>query len=110
MAKANDKKVVMDACQTLLAAIGNLLESHRERRFVDPSTKRPLTRKQFCLNNSLVVGTVSHIETGRFLGLQHPQLRKYLAVTYGKSDSKFAESMRKVHTGLKEIERFMDEL
>jgi hypothetical protein len=110
LAKANDKKVVMDACQTLLAALGNLLESHRERRFVDSKTKKPLPRKQFCEENNLVVGTVSHIETGRFLGLQHPQLRKYLAVTYGRSDAKFAESMRKVHAGLKEVERFLEEL
>jgi hypothetical protein len=110
MAKANDKKVVMEARQTLVGALGNLLESHRERRFTDPDTKKPLTRKQFCEDNNLVAGTVSHIETGRFLSLQHPQLRRYLATTYGRSDKKFAESMRIVHAGLKEIEKFLDEL
>ena len=64
MAKANDKKVVMEARQTLIGALGNLLESHRERKFLDPVSKKPLSRKQFCENTDLVVGTVSHIETG----------------------------------------------
>lgn len=110
MAKANDKKVVMEARQTLIGALGNLLESHRERKFVHRVTKKPLSRKEFCADNDLVVGTVSHIETGRFLTLQHPQLRKYLAVTYGRGDKKFAESMRTVHAGLKEIDNFLHNL
>jgi hypothetical protein len=110
MAKANDKKVVMEARQTLLGALGNLLESHRERKFINPQTRKPLTRTDFCASNNLVVSTVAHIETGRFLSLQHPQLRKYLATTYKRSDAKFAESMRKVHVGLKEIEKFLEGL
>lgn len=110
MAKANDKKVVMEARQTLLSALGNLLESHRERKFLNSTTKKPLSRRQFCAQERLVEGTVTFIETGRFLDLRHAQLRRYLATTYRKNGVKFAESMRKVHDGLKEIEDFLGEL
>lgn len=110
MGKGNDKSVVMEARQTLLRALGNLLESHRERKFVNPATKKALSRKEFCQNNGLIESTVAHIETGRFLSLQHPQFRRYLAVTHRNSNKKFAESMRTVHAGLKEIEAFLKRL
>jgi hypothetical protein len=58
MAKANDKKVVRHARDLLLATIGNLLESHRERRFRDG--KQPQSRAAFCAEKGLVVSTVGN--------------------------------------------------
>jgi hypothetical protein len=83
--KGNDKKVVKEAHKLLLSAMGNLLESHRERRF--RQGQQAQSRATFCGQNNLVESTVAHIETGRFLGLTFPQLRHYLAVTYGNEQS-----------------------
>lgn len=103
MAKGNDKKVVKQARELLLVTIGNLLESHRERKFTG-------SRDQFCQNNNLEPSTVAFIETGRFLSLKVSQLRRYLATTHARSDSKFANSVKKVYDGLKELEELMKEL
>jgi hypothetical protein len=108
MAKGNDKKVVRHAQDLLLATMGNLLESHRERRFRQAGNAQ--TRAAFCDQNHLVASTVAHIETGRFLDLNFSQLRHYLAVTYGKNNAAFATSAKRVYDGLKEMDRLLDEL
>jgi hypothetical protein len=100
MAKANDKKVVRQARELLLSAIGNLLESHRERKF-------PSSRAVFCQTHNCVESTVTHIETGRILGLQFQQLRHYLATTHGRNDAKFSDSAKKVYDGLKELDKLL---
>ena len=108
MAKGNDKKVVRHAHELLLAAMGNLLESHRERTFRDKGKAQ--TRTVFCAKNHLPVGNVAFIETGRFLEIGVAHLRHYLAATYGKSDQAFATSVKKVYDGLKEMDRLLDRL
>jgi len=107
MGKGNDKQVVKDARNLLLRSMGNLLESHRERRYTYAQRSRPLPRRLFCHRNKLVEPTVSHIETGRFLGLRFSQLRIYLATTYGRNDASFVNSARKVYDGLKEMDKFL---
>src|ERR1700722_15193161 len=109
MAKGNDKKVLRESHGLLLSAFGNLLESHRERKFRSPQSGKPLSRGQFCQDGNLNESTVSHIETGRVLGLGFPQLRQYLAAIYGRNDVKFTTSARKVYDGLKELEKFLKE-
>lgn len=109
MAKGNDKKVVRYAHHLLLSAMGNLLESHRERRFRHAG--KALSRATFCAQqHGLVESTVAHIETGRFLGLNFSQLRLYLAATHGKSDAAFVTSARKVYDGLKEMDGLLQKL
>ena len=107
MGKANDKKVAREARALLLRTIGNLLESHRERRFTYSTKAKPLTRKLFCNKNNLQEGTVACIETGRFLDFTFPQLRLYLATTYGRDDEKFKTSAKKVYDGVKELDNFL---
>lgn len=106
MAKGNDKKVVRGTRNLLVDALGNLFESHRERKFRS-AHGGPLSRAQFCQNNNLNESTVGHIETGRVLGLGFPQLRHYLATTHGRSDSRFSNSAKKVYDGLKELDNFL---
>jgi len=110
MAKANDKKIVKQARELLLGAMGNLLESHRERKFTYAQRAKPLPRRLFCARNNLDPAIVSWIETGRFLKLNFPHLRQYLATTYGKNDADFVTSVRKVYDGLKELEDLIKEL
>ncbi len=110
MAKGNDKKVVKQAHKTLLDTIGNLLESHRERKFKSASGS-PLSRAQFCqAHTSLNESTVAFIETGRFLDLDVKNLRLYLATTHGKSGTAFSNSLKKVYDGLKELGPLLREL
>jgi hypothetical protein len=109
MAKANDKNVVRQTRQLLLGTLGNLWESHRERKFTYSQRARPLPRKLFCTRNDLIPSTVAHIETGRFLSLSFAQLRQYLATIYGRSDANFTSSVRKVYDGLKELEQVLKE-
>ncbi len=108
MAKANDKKVVRHTCSLLLSTMGNLLESHRERRFRHAGQAQ--SRATFCAQHGLAASTVAHIETGRFLSLTFPQLRHYLAVIYGRNDVAFATSAKKVYDGLKEMDRLLQRL
>ena len=108
MGKANDKKVVRQARDTLLAAIGNLLESHRERTFRTPNGA--IKRQDFCREKHLNKSTVAHIETGRFLGLTVNKMRLYLAATHHNAKPTFATSLKKVYDGLKEIDGFLDTL
>jgi hypothetical protein len=110
MAKGNDKKVVKEARALLLSTLGNLLESHRERRFTYSQKAKPLPRRLFCTRNHLDPAIVSFIETGRFLSLNFSHLRNYLATTYGRSDTDFTTSTRKVYDGLKELEELLKEL
>ncbi len=110
MAKGNDKKVVKQARELLLGTLGNLLESHRERKFTYAQRAQPLPRKLFCKRNNLNRSTVAFIETGRFLSLNFGQLRQYLATTYGRNDANFAASVRKVYDGLKELDELLKEL
>lgn len=108
MAKGNDKKVVKQTRDLLLRTIGNLLESHRERKFTYAQRARPLPRRLFCSRNqNMVESTVSHIETGRFLGLDFGQLRLYLATVYGRNDQAFVNSIKKVYDGLKELDALL---
>lgn len=109
MAKGNDKKVVKQTRELLLSTLGNLLESHRERRFKS-SSGTPLSRGTFCQANNLNESNVAFIETGRVVELGFNQLRRYLATTYGRSDVRFTTSARKVYDGLKELEKFLKEL
>ena len=108
MAKANDKKVVRHARDLLLSTIGNLFESHRERRFRDAGAAQ--SRAAFCAQHGLVESNVAFIETGRFLSMTFPQLRHYLAVTHGRNDVPFATSAKKVYDGLREMERLLREI
>ena len=110
MAKGNDKKVVKQACDLLLGTFGNLLESHRERKFTYSQRARPWSRKRFCKDKNLNPSNVAYIETGRFLSLNFSHLRQYLAHTYGRNDADFTTSARKVYDGLKELEEFLKEL
>jgi len=110
MAKGNDKKVVKEARALLLRTLGNLLESHRERKFTYAQRARPLPRHLFCSRNNLDEGIVSFIETGRFLSLDFARLRLYLATTHGRNDPAFVTSVRKVYDGLKELDELLKEL
>jgi hypothetical protein len=110
MGKGNDKKVVKQARKTLLDTMGNLFESHRERKF--KSTQgAPLSRAQFCQKKpDLQESNVAFIETGRFLSLDVAKLRIYLATTHGKGGTKFATSVKKVYDGLKELDQLLKQL
>ncbi len=108
VAKGNDKKVVREARVLLLTAIGNLLESHRERRF--RKGRKAKSRADFCSDVGLVASTVAYIETGRLLDLNFSQLRTYLAAIYGRNDTAFVDSARKVYDGLREMKRLLKEL
>ena len=110
MAKGNDKKVVKEARALLLSTLGNLLESHRERKFTYSQKAKPLPRRLFCTRNQRDPAIVAAIETGRFLSLNFSHLRNYLATTYGRNDAEFTESARKVYDGQKELEIFLKEL
>jgi hypothetical protein len=110
MGKGNDKKVVKQTKDLLLRTLGNLMESHRERRFTYAQRATPLPRRLFCKRNNMVEPTVAHIETGRFLGLRFDQLRLYLATTYGRNDTPFLDSVRKVYDGLKELDALLKKL
>jgi hypothetical protein len=110
MAKGNDKKVVKEARALLLRTLGNLLESHRERKFTYAQRARPLPRRLFCSRNNLDEGIVSFIETGRFLSLDFGRLRHYLATTHGLNDPAFVTSLRKVYDGLKELDELLKKL
>jgi len=110
VAKANDKKVVKETRDLLLRALGNLWESHRERNFTYKTRPRPKSRKKFCDEHNLVPSTVGHIETGRFLGLNFPQLRTYLAAIYGRNDAQFSALMKRMYDGLKEMDDVLGEL
>jgi hypothetical protein len=110
MAKRNDKKVVKQARELLLSTIGNLLESHRERRFAYAGRARPLPRRLFCSRNNLEESNVAFIETGRFLSLDFARLREYLATIYGRNDASFVTSVRKVYDGLKQLEELVRDL
>ncbi len=110
MGKANDKKVVKETRDLLLRSMGNLFESHRERSFRYAQKVTPLPRRLFCRRKGLDEGSVSFIETGRFLRLKLNRIRMYFAVTYGKSDVSFLNSFGKVYEGLKEIDNLLNEL
>jgi hypothetical protein len=110
MAKGNDKKVVKQARELLLGALGNLLESHRERKYTYAQRAKALPRRLFCSRNHLDPAIVSWIETGRFLRLNFSHLRQYLATIYGRNDPAFVTSVRKVYDGLKELDNLLTEL
>jgi hypothetical protein len=102
--------VVRQARELLLGTIGNLLESHRERRFTYAQRARPLPRRLFCKRNNLDPNIVAFIETGRFLSLDFGRLRQYLATTHGRNDADFTTLVRKVYDGLKGLEELLTEL
>jgi hypothetical protein len=105
--KANDKKVVKENAKALVTAIGNLLESDRERKFRYAAKPKPLPRRLFCQRNRLNESTVAYIETGRMLRLSMGQLRVYFAVVRGRDDKRFVASFKKVYDGLRELGKVM---
>jgi len=111
MGKANDKKVIRGARDLLVVALGNLLESERERKYpYKTKPGKPLSRKTFCSKFELEESTIAWIETGRFLELKSNQLRRYFAVVRKKDDTKFLESFQKVYDGLKGIDTVLTDL
>lgn len=107
MGVANDKKVIKEAKNVLVSSISNLFESTRERKYTYSQRAKPLSRKVYCRRNKMNAGTVSHIETGRFLNLSLPQLRVYLASIRGRDDSTFLDEFGKIHAGLKAIDKVL---
>ena len=110
MGKQNEKKIVRDARDILVRAFGNFLESERQRKNPYKSKAGHRTRKYFSNRFHIAESTVAHIETGRMLGLNFPQIRTYVAAVSGKNNQQFIESLRKVYDGLKEIDKLLSEL
>ena len=108
--KQNEKKLVRDARDLLVGAFGNFLESERHRKNPYKSKPGHRTRKYFANRFNLAESTVAHIETGRMLGLNLPQIRTYLAAVRGKNDAQFTDSLKKVYEGLKEIDKLLTKL
>lgn len=108
--KQNEKKIIRDTRDLLLRAFGNFLESERQRKNPYKSKAGHRTRKYFSNKFYLPESTVAHIETGRMLGLNLPQIRTYLAAVRGKDDSQFNNSLKKVYEGLKEIDKLLTKL
>jgi len=54
MGKANDKKVVRETRDLLLRSIGNLLESHRERRYTYAQRPTPYPEDCFAAERTLL--------------------------------------------------------
>lgn len=108
MAKANDKKVVRDSAKALVSALGNLLESERERQFRSQNGKS-LTRAQFCNQIHLVQANVAHIETGRMLGLGFNVVRPYLSALKRRDIPALRNALQQVRSGLRQLEQFLDE-
>jgi hypothetical protein len=107
LGKQNDKKVVRETRNLLTVALGNLLESERERKFSYRTRTGPKTRKAFCNKFHLNKSTVTWIETGRMLRLNVDKLRIYLAAVRGKDDKSLLLSFRKIYEGLKEIDKLL---
>jgi len=106
MAKGNEKKVVRQTAKALVGALGNLLESERERKFRTGRT--PWPRRRFCRGVGLNKSNVAHIETGRMLGLNFNRVvRPYLAALRRRDDRSLRASLLRVHEGLKELEHFL---
>jgi len=110
MGKADDKKVIREARNLLVVAMGNLLESERERKFTYRSKPGPKRRKTFCNKFKLTESTIAWIETGRMLGLRFDQMRSYLAAIRRKDDVAFLESFKKVYDGLKALDTVLKDL
>ena len=97
--KGNDKKFVKQARDLLVLALGNLLWSHRERKF------KGVTREEFCRDKKgLTQSNVFSIETGGLLKLDFEKLRFYLASSQGRDNKNLMASLRKVYDGLKELD------
>lgn len=107
MGVANNKKVIKETRNALVSTISNLFESTRERKFTYSQSAKPLPRKLYCRRNNMNAGTVSHIETGRFLTLSLPQIRIYLASIRGKDERRFLGEFAKVYEGLKAIDKVL---
>ncbi len=110
MGKQNEKKIVREARMLTVLALGSLFESERQRRYVYKSKPGPKTRKTFCNKFDLAESTVTHIETGRMLGLKFSNMRKYIAAIRAKDDTKLLESLRKVYDGLKELDIVLENI
>jgi hypothetical protein len=106
MAKGNDKKVVRETAKALVTALGNLLESERERKF--RSGRTALSRRRWCSTVGLNKSNVAHIETGRILGLNFRIVRPYLAALRKRDDPALRGSLQQFHQGLKELENFLE--
>jgi hypothetical protein len=105
MPKGTDKRLVREAAQLTLDTLGNLLESHRQKKF--RKRGKPLSRVQFCELYEVKESTVSQVESGSVLGLDDSQLRLYLAVAYGRSDERFSNSAKMVYDGVRELENLL---
>ena len=107
MAKANDKKLVREATAMLALALGNMLQTERERKF-RTGKKKPLTRDSFCQKVGLNYSSVTRIETGVLLQQDFASaIRPYLAALECRNDRALLTSFRKAHEGLNEIESFL---
>jgi hypothetical protein len=93
-----------------VGAFGHFLESERQRKNPYKSKPGHRTRKYFANKFNLAESTVTHIETGRMLGLNRPKIRTYVAAVSGKNDTQFNESLKKVYEGLKEIDKLLSKL
>lgn len=107
MGKANDKKVVRESARTLTVAIGNMLESERERKYRYAAKPKPLPRQLFCKRHGLNKPAVDYIESGRMLQRSISSFRKYFAVLRKNDDKSFLASFKKVCDGLKELEKLL---
>ena len=107
MAKANDKKLVREARAMLALALGNMLQTERERKF-RTSKKKPMTRDAFCKKVGLNYTAVTLIETGALLDQDFAgSVRLYLAALECRNDRALLTSLKKAHEGLNEIEPFL---
>jgi hypothetical protein len=107
LGKQNNKKVVRETRNLLTIALGNLLESERERKFSYKTKTGPKTRKAFCNKFHLNKSTVTWIETGRMLELNFRQIRTYLAAVRARDDKPLLVSFEMVFGGLKEIDKLL---
>ena len=108
MGLANDKKVINQALNMLLVALGNTFISKREREHIQ-TNDRPYKRNKWIrkVNLNMPGGTVTAIETGGFLRLSQSQGEKYIAALTGNDNTERKESLKKVYDGLKEIDTFL---
>ena len=107
MAKGNDKKVVREVSQALMAALGNLLEAERERKY--RTGVSATTRQQWCHMTGRTRSTVTHIETGRMTNLNYSAVvRPYLISLRGRRDISLETSLNRVHEGMRELRKFLD--
>jgi len=107
MAKANDKKLVTEATKVLVLALGNMLQTERERKF-RTTKKKPMPRKMFCEKVEVPEPTAFQVETGAMLKLDfNADVRPYLSALECRNDRALATALQRVHEGLVEVNAFL---